>query len=345
MKLIWKVFTTLFLIVGAIVSILGYKYYWYINSPNISANLPNDGYFYVQTGAQFEEVVEELKADQILLKEASFRWVSEQKNYTKNVKPGRYKLSPNMSNNELVNLLRSGEQTPVNIAFHSIKTLPQLAGVISKKIESDSTELAQYLLADSVSKHYGFNEYTFISMFIPNTYEFYWNTNPAQFVQRMAKEFKEFWTPERVQLARSKGLSQSEVSTLASIVQAETVKRDEMPKVAGLYLNRLKKGMRLQADPTVKYAIGDPNLKRIYLKHLKTESPYNTYIHKGLPPGPISVPEHQALLAVLNASSHNNIYMCAKPDYSGYHNFSRTLQQHNVYRQKYIQFLRKEGIR
>jgi UPF0755 protein len=345
MKLIWKVFLALFLVVGAIVSILGFKYYRYVTAPNISESLPNDGYFYVPTDAQYEDVVELLKAEKILLKEASFRWVSDQKNYTKNVKPGRYQLTPNMSNNELVNLLRSGDQKPVNIAFHSIKTLPQLAGVVSKKIEPDSSELAQYLLTDSVAHHFGFNEHTFIAMFIPNTYEFYWNTSPEKFVSRMAKEFKGFWTTQRIQLAKSKGLSQSEVSTLASIVQAETVKRDEMPKVAGLYLNRLKKGMRLQADPTVKYAVGDPTMKRIYLKHLKTESPYNTYIHTGLPPGPISVPEHQALLAVLNADSHGYIYMCAKPDYSGYHNFSKTLQQHNVYRQKYIQFLRKEGIR
>jgi len=345
MKWIWKLLLGLLLLIGGAASIIGYKYYRYVTAPNISQALPNDGYFYIPTGANFETVVELLKGEQLLLAEASFRWVSDQKNYTKNIKPGRYKLSPGMNNNELVNLLRSGAQKPVNIAFHSIKTLPQLAGVVSRNIEADSTEIANYILADSVASYYGFNEHTFISMFIPNTYEFYWNTSAEEFVARMAKEFKQFWTTERVALAKQQGLSQSEVSTLASIVQAETIKQDEMPVVAGLYINRLNKGIRLQADPTVKYAVGDPSLKRIYFKHLKVDSPYNTYIHKGLPPGPIAVPEQQALLAVLHAENHNYIYMCAKPDYSGYHNFSTTLQQHNVYRGKYIQFLRKEGIR
>ena len=345
MKWIWKMLLGIILLIGGVAAIIGFKYYRYVTAPNINHELPNDGFFYIPTGTDFETVVSLLKDEKILLTEASFRWVSDQKNYTQNIKPGRYKLKPGMNNNELVNLLRSGSQIPVNITFHSIKTLPQLAGIVSRKIEADSIEMASYILADSVAQHYGFNEHTFIAMFIPNTYEFYWNTSPQEFVSRMAKEFKGFWSSERIALAKKQGLSQSEVATLASIVQAETIKRDEMPTVAGLYINRLNKGIRLQADPTVKYAVGDPSLKRIYFKHLKVDSPYNTYIHKGLPPGPIAVPEQQALLAVLHAKKHSYIYMCAKPDYSGYHNFSSTLQQHNVYRNKYIQFLRKEGIR
>lgn len=333
------------LVLGLVAGGVGYRYYHFIKSPNVSADLPNDGFFYIPTGATFEDVVIGLKSKGLLLQEESFRWVAEKKNYLNKVKPGRYKLSSGMNNNELVNLLRSGEQEPVNVTFNNIRDLPELAGRVSKYLEPDSAVFSQFLLNDSVITHYGFNRATFLALFIPNTYEFYWNTTPEAFLKRMASEFKVFWTAERKAKAKRLGLSQSDVATLASIVQAETVKHDEMPMVAGLYINRLKKGMKLQADPTVKYAVGDPGLKRIYFKHLEIDSPYNTYKYKGLPPGPIAVPEKQALEAVLNAADHNYLFMCAKPDYSGYHNFAQSLSAHNANRSAYIRFLQKEGIR
>ena len=340
-KAIFGTLATVILVGG----ILGYKYYKFIQAPNIQNIAKTDPYFYIPTGSNFEDVLYLLNSQDLLLKENSFRWVAEKKNYIKNIKPGRYKLEPNMNNNDLVNLLRSGAQTPVQVTFNNVKTIPQLAGKVSKYLEPDSITMLSFLKNDSVINHYGFNESNFIALFIPNTYEFYWNTSPADFISRMAKEFKAFWSEDRIAKAKTIGLTQSEVATLASIVQEETRKRDEMPKVAGLYLNRIRKGIRLQADPTIKFAVGDPNMKRIYFKHLKVESPYNTYIVTGLPPGPIAMPEKQALDAVLNAEKHNYIYMCAKPDYSGYHNFASTLAAHNNNRQVYISFLKKQGIK
>lgn len=332
----------LVLILGAAVA---YRYYRFIKAPNIQILNKKDGYLYIPSNANFEDVVQILKAEGYLLHENSFRWLSEQKKYTKNIKPGRYKLTDNMNNNDLINMLRIGNQEPVRVTFNQVNSFQQLAAAVSKNIEADSTQLISYWLNEATHQNFGFSKSSFIAMFLPNTYEFYWNTNAEEFTQRMASEFKHFWNTERLAKAKSLGMSQSEISTLASIVQSETRKRDEMPVVAGLYLNRLIKGIKLQADPTVKFAVGDPSLKRIYFKHLEIDSPYNTYKVLGLPPGPITFPETYAIDAVLNYQKHNYIYMCAKPDYSGYHNFATTLNEHNRNRNIYIKFLRKEGIR
>ncbi|MDR9397769.1 MAG: endolytic transglycosylase MltG [Salibacter sp.] len=340
-----KIIIALVVLVLVGVGITAYQLYKTIKSPNVHIPDTEDQYFYIRTGASFEEVKQLLLNEGYLINENTFTWVAEKKKYIQNIKPGRYRLKEGMSNNELVNLLRSGRQVPVQVTFNTIRTLHELAGKVSSQLEVDSLSLDSALTDKELMQHYGFDETTFISMFIPNTYEFYWNTNGEEFIDRMAQEFKRFWTDVRIQKAKEIGLSQSEVATLASIVQQETFRADEMPKVAGLYLNRLERGMKLQADPTVKYAVGDPSLKRIYFKHLEVESPYNTYKVKGLPPGPIAVPERTALDAVLNAVDHNYYYMCAKPDYSGYHEFARTLAQHNRNRAKYIQFLRREGVR
>jgi UPF0755 protein len=340
-----KIIIALVVLVLVGVGITAYQLYKTIKSPNVQIPDTEDQYFYIRTGASFEEVKQLLLNEGYLINENTFTWVAEKKKYIQNIKPGRYRLKEGMSNNELVNLLRSGRQVPVQVTFNTIRTLHELAGKVSSQLEVDSLSLDSALTDKELMQHYGFDETTFISMFIPNTYEFYWNTNGEEFIDRMAQEFKRFWTDVRIQKAKEIGLSQSEVATLASIVQQETFRADEMPKVAGLYLNRLERGMKLQADPTVKYAVGDPSLKRIYFKHLEVESPYNTYKVKGLPPGPIAVPERTALDAVLNAGDHNYYYMCAKPDYSGYHEFARTLAQHNRNRAKYIQFLRREGVR
>jgi UPF0755 protein len=324
---------------------IAYRYYRFIKSPNIQVLNKKDGYLYIPSDADFEDVIGILQAEGYLIHENSFRWLSEQKKYIKNIKPGRYILTDNMSNNDLINMLRIGDQEPIRVTFNQVHNFQQLASVVSKHIEADSAQLSNHWLNEKTQQIYGFSKANFIAMFLPNTYEFYWNTSAEEFTQRMASEFKQFWNAERVAKAKTMGMSQSEVSTLASIVQSETRKRDEMPVVAGLYINRLKKGIRLQADPTVKFAVGDPSLKRIYFKHLEIESPYNTYKVLGLPPGPITFPETYAIDAVLNYQKHNYIFMCAKPDYSGYHNFATTLNEHNRYRNLYIKFLKKEGIR
>ena len=234
----------------------------------------------------------------------------------------------------------------VQLTFGSVRTLEDLAKKISQTINADSTELMRTFNDVNLQKKYGFNNQTFISLFIPNTYEVYSDITPEELVDRMAKEYKKFWTAKRKAKAKKLGLSQSEVTTLASIVHEEQkVKIDEQPKIAGLYLNRLKNGWLLQADPTVKYALNNPSLKRLLYKHLEIDSPYNTYKNTGLPPGPICIPEPNAIDAVLNHEKHNYFFMCAKPEYSGYHNFAQTNAQHEVNARIYHNWLKKQSIR
>ncbi len=340
-KLIISVFAILLL---AAVSV-GWHYYQLIFvKGNVTIANGSTTYIYVPTGATFEEVKQTLKSHHYLQDEASFEWVAELKKYTQNVKAGKFKITEGMTNNQLVNLLRLSEnQTPVKLTFTSQTSLTDLASIVGRKLEADSADFVKLVTAPSAE--YPFNDTTWLAYFIPNTYEFYWNTSASRFIERMQLEHEKFWSHSRLEKAKQMNLSPVEVVTLASIVQAETRKKDEMPKVAGLYLNRLKRRMKLQADPTVKFAVGDPTLRRIYYKHLEVESPYNTYLHVGLPPGPISMPSTTAVDAVLNAADHNYIYMCARPDYSGYHNFAASHNQHLVNKNKYTAFLRREGIR
>ena len=328
----------------AIAASIGFMYYNYIFSPNVKIDNAAGTLIFIPTNSSFEDVTDTLEKNKILTDIDGFKWVAERKKYTDNIKPGCYTVKNGMSNNDLINLLRSGIQTPVKVTFNNIRTLPQLAGHISKRIEPDSLQLIKLISDSSVIKSYGFNEATFIAMFLPNTYEFYWTTTAKGFLDRMHKEYKAFWNKNRIDKAKATGLTPVEVSTLASIVDEETVKNDEKPVVAGLYLNRLKKGIRLQADPTVKYAIGDFTVKRILNKDLTIDSPYNTYMYAGLPPGPIRIPSIQGIEAVLNYKKHKYLYMCAKEDFSGYHNFATTLKQHNIYAARYRRALREKRI-
>lgn len=285
--------------------------------------------FYIKSDWQYTDVFQALKSQNIIEDTAAFDWVANYKNYPSLVKAGRYVIFDGMNNNALVNLLRSGEQEPIRLVLRSARSKERLAGNVSRYVEADSTELLALLSDEAFCQRYGFNTTTMFTMFLPNTYEFYWNTTPEEFVERMAREYKRFWNGERKAQARKVGLSQSQVSTLASLVQAEqAAHRDERAKVAGLYLNRLKKGMRLESDPTLIHAIGDYTIKRVLNVHKQVESPYNTYKHKGLPPGPILLPEISSIDAVLNAEDHNYIFMCAKEDFSGYHNFATTYREH-----------------
>lgn len=255
---------------------------------------------------------------------------------------GSYVVSPGDEVKDVARKIRTGAQDPVKVTFNNIRTLPQLAARVSSRMcFSDSDFIAA---CDTVLTVRGYAAPEFPAAFLPDTYEFYWNESPAKVVGKLADVRERWWTPERRATAKALGLSETQVATLASIVEEETAKVDEKPMVARLYLNRLHDGMRLQADPTVKFAVGDFSLRRITGEHLGIDSPYNTYKHAGLPPGPIRIPEAATLQAVLNAPSHNYVYMCAKEDFSGYHNFAVTWDEHKANAQRYHAALDRRGI-
>jgi len=334
-------FVVLILLFGVL---LAHRLYSYVYQPNITLNEKSEQFIYIPTGSGFRDVVGVLSDNGLLIDANSFEWVSERKNYKRNIKAGRYFINREMSNNELVNMLRSANQVPINIRFHNIKTKEELAEKIANQIEADSISILS-ILSDSIFLDTNkFTTENINSIFIPNTYEFYWNTSAEQFINRMLKEHHIFWNKERVKKAKDKGLQQTEISTLASIVESESYMKDERPIIARLYLNRLKKGMKLQSDPTIIFAIGDFSIRRVLTKDLKIDSPYNTYINKGLPPGPICLPSRNSIDAVLNASENNYLFMCAKEDFSGYHNFAKTAKEHNRNAKKYRRALNKRKI-
>ncbi len=300
-------------------------------------------FIYIPTGSSYEEVFQQIDSMNILINEKSFQWVAVRKGYPSNVKPGRYRIDDGMNNNELVNLLRAGNQAPVMVIFNNLRTLDQLAGKVSKYLECDSLELLRHLKNPDVPAKYGFTEETFKAMFIPNTYEMYWTSTPIDFTDRMAKEYEKFWEKRDKKLDRLK-LTREEVSTLASIVDEETLIDSENPRVAGVYMNRIKTGMPLQSCPTLKYALDDWTITRVLYEYQQVDSPYNTYKHKGLPPGPIIIPSVSAIDGVLDYENHNYLYLCAKADFSGTHAFSRNLQQHNQYAAEYQKELNKRKI-
>ncbi len=258
---------------------------------------------------------------------------------------GVYELQPGMSARTVALKLTQGGQTPVRITFNNVRTIDQFAERIAEQLCFSKEELLALLNDADEVRGLGFTRETLPAMFLPDTYEFYWTISPEDFLQRMKREYEVFWQGTRKAKAERLNLAPVEVATLASIAEEETNKADEWGKVAALYINRLRKGMKLQADPTVKFACGDFSLKRVLHKHLEVESPYNTYRVTGLPPGPIRIPSKQGLDAVLNHKSHNYLYMCAKEDFSGYHNFATTLAGHNRNAQRYQQELNRRGIR
>ena len=265
--------------------------------------------------------------------------------YKHHIHTGAYRFGPEDNTWRIFNDLRAGHQTPVELVVPSTRTVGQLIRRVAPQIMADSAEV-QRLLADSAFvDSLGFNRQTLPALFIPNTYEVYWNMNARAFIRRMHREYKVFWNKKRKEQARSLNLDPIEVSILASIVEEETANNAEKPKVAGLYLNRLKIGMPLQADPTIKFSLQDFGLKRILFKHLEVESPYNTYKYVGLPPGPIRIPSVVGLNSVLNRDDHKYLYMCAKEDFSGTHNFARTLSQHMNNARRYQQALNRRKIR
>ncbi|WP_340114166.1 endolytic transglycosylase MltG [Maribellus mangrovi] len=335
-RLIIIVFAIAFIIVGA----RAYQLYHYV----FDANVRMDYVLLIKDSTTYDQLVQQLQEDEVLDNYKAFRWVSKKKNFRHKIKPGRYELQKDMTTNALVNKLRSRAQDPVDVVFNNVRLKEDLAGKVSKYIWADSTSIIKLFSDTDQIEEWGFNSETFRSMFIPNTYEMYWTTEAHEFAERMNEEYYRFWNVERKEKAEAMNLSPAEVTTLASIVEQETAKRDEMPRVAGLYINRLNRGILLQADPTVKYALGDFGIKRVLNKHLEIDSPYNTYKYAGLPPGPISFPSISAIDAVLHHEDNNFIYMCAKEDFSGYHNFAATLTQHNRNAAKYRAALDKNKI-
>ncbi len=301
-------------------------------------------YVYIPSDAEFSDLYDALDKEGILSDTAAFLWLAERKNLKRHIHPGKYKIKNAISLNKLINQLRSGKQIEVNLTFNNIRTKQELAGVICKQIQCDSSALSEALFNDSITNLYGFDTFNIVSMFVPNTYKVYWGMNAKQLMDRMHKEYNKFWNNTRSMQAKAAGLNQQEVSILASIVQEETLKTDEKPKVAGLYMNRINRGIALQADPTLKYALRNFAKKRILNKDKKVNSRYNTYKYPGLPPGPICVPSINSIDAVLNFEKHNYIYMCAREDFSGYHNFASKLSEHNLNARKYQRKLNKRGI-
>ena len=324
-----------FALAFVVAGLRAYQLFHYIFAENIK----NPGSITIARETSFEDVLDSLRVRDILENEKAFKWVAHKKKYSGNIKAGKYVFSKGMNTNEMVNMLRSGRQKPVTVTFNNLRFIDELAGAVAKYIQPDSLQLLAYLNDSAVISENGFHKHSFHAMFIPNTYEFYWTTTPKQFVERMYSEYNRFWNEERLQKAQAIGLTPVEVSTVASIVQEETIKADEKARVAGLYLNRIKKGMLLQADPTIKFALGDFGIKRVLSRHLLIDSPYNTYKNAGLPPGPINFPEISSIEAVLNAEQHNYIYMCASDEFNGYHKFARTLREHNQNAARYQQAL------
>ncbi len=321
--------------------VLGYRTAF---SPNVKKTeqaqfifvYPTDGYTDVMRKIERTNAIEDF---------AALKRMAEIYGYEQKIKVGRYEIVAGETNLQLLQRLAKGRQTPVRITFNNIRTKQVLAEKICEKLMMTPEELLATLNAPETLAQYGLNANTIVSIFLPNTYEVYWNITPADFIAKMKKEYDKFWNKERLAHLDDCQLTQTEVSTLASIVEEETNKRDEQPIVAGLYLNRLRIGMPLQADPTVRFALQDFTIKRIRGGHLQCDSPYNTYLYAGLPPGPIRIPSASAIDAVLNHTHHNYLYMCAKEDFSGYHNFAATYAEHQANAEKYRRTLNRRGIK
>ncbi|MBN1252271.1 MAG: endolytic transglycosylase MltG [Bacteroidales bacterium] len=338
------IFTSILLLSIVMIVVLYFYNIIYANNTNLKKG--QNFNLYISTGSNFGSVIDSLSANKVLIDTAGFIWVANKKSYITKVKAGRFLIKSSMSNNEIVNMLRIGAQEPINLTFNNIRTKEELASAVSKKIELDSIDLINLLNDDDFLKEYHLNKKNVLSMFIPNTYQFYWNTSADYFLKKMNAEYKMFWTKSRLEKAKKLKMNLVEISTLASIVQAEqSVHNSEKAKVAGLYINRLKKGMLLQSDPTVVYAIGDFSIRRVLNRDKEIDSPYNTYKYVGLPPAPINLPEISSIDAVLNYEKHNYIFMCAKDDFSGYHYFSTNTTQHNLYARLYQNALNKRGIK
>ena len=332
-----------------LVAIAAFSYYIYsIMLVSNTAFNSKEAYVYIPTGASYDEVRNDLEP--LLISIDKFDVLAQQKKYMSNVRPGRYRISKGMTNNDIINSLRS-QNIPITVAFNNQHSLRQLAKRISDQIEADSLGLIDSFTDEDFLKTHGFTPQTALSMYLPNSYEFFWNTNPQKFRTKMLKNYRFFWNKKRLEQAKEIGLSQTEIAILAAIVQEESKQKSEQPRVAGVYINRLKNGWPLQADPTLKYAAyqlpayKNKVIKRVLNKHKKIESPYNTYLNKGLPPGLIAMPDLSVIDAVLNYERHDFFFFAANPKRPGYHNFAKSISGHNKNARSYQDYLSRKGIR
>lgn len=330
-------------VVVAVALVVGGIYYKVMLSPNFEVK-GEPKYLLVYENDTFDDVVNRLKETGTVKNLNSFVRTARNNGYQEHIRSGRFRLEDGMSNYLLVHRLINNRQEPLKVTFNNVRTKRQLAQNISSKLMMESDSLLALLNDPVALAEFGVLPETAVALFIPNTYEVYWNISPLDFVKLMKKEYDRFWTDERKEKLDRVGLTQLEVATLASIVEEETNKADERPKVAGLYLNRLRQRMLLQADPTVKFAVGNFSLRRLLSGHLAVNSPYNTYKNIGLPPGPIRIPSQQGIDAVLDYESHDYIFMCAKPNSSGYHDFAVTYKEHLDYAKKYHKSLNDRNI-
>jgi UPF0755 protein len=299
-------------------------------------------YLYIRTGMEYEQVLDTLKQDHVLKSPGIFNWMAGRMDYPRSVRAGKYEIRQGMSLTAILRMLHNGRQVPVKIVITKFRTLEGLAGAIGKKLESDSAAIGGYLHNNDSLRAFGVDSNTVLAMVMPNTYTYFWNTTPSAIFKKMDAAYKAWWTPARMQAAKARGLGPVTATILASIVEEETNAQSDKGKIASVYLNRMARGIRLGADPTIKYAMRDFDLRRIYDKYLQVESPYNTYQHEGLPPGPICTPSEATLEAVLSSPSTNYLYFVAKPDFSGYSNFAATYKEHLEYAKAYRDALDKQ---
>jgi len=330
-----------FLLVIICMALWGYNYYRTFFRSNVNTGDNSFAYVFIHTGSDLNAVEKMLADNHLLIDMHSFDLVAHKKKYDNKIRPGRYKILNGMNNNELVNMLRSGKQEPVKMILQNVRNPEELAGKIAAQIEGDSLSLLDLMRDSAYLANFTTTPASVFTLFIPNTYELFWNTSADQFIRRMYKERQKFWNEDRLSLMKQEGLTINGVVTLASIMEKESAKNAEKPAIAGVYLNRLRKGWPLQADPTLIFAWNDYSIKRVLNKHKEIESPYNTYKYTGLPPGPICLPSVSSIEAVLHYDHNNYMYFCAKDDLSGFHNFSVTLAEHNRNAERYQAALKR----
>ena len=343
MKIISKIFFIVSFAIIVFISLLGFKIFFKSNT----SFEDNFVYLYIESGSSSEDLISSIS--NYIIDIDTFRKAAKTKKYLENIKAGRFKLNKGDNNNNIINSLRS-KNIPVKVTFNNIQTIQELSAYISNKIEADSVSLLNSFTDTDFLKNLNLTGDSVLALFLPNTYEFFWNTSADDFREKMVKEFNIYWNENRIKKASKINLNPIEVSILASIVQKETPKVDERPTIAGVYLNRLSKGMKLQADPTIVYVIKrqkgfDKTIKRVLYKDLRIRSDYNTYLNKGLPPGPIVTPDFSAIEAVLNPATHNFIFFVADVSNPGYHLFSRTLLEHNRKKRQYTRWLKERNIK
>lgn len=335
---IWILLTLV--LIGIVAYFAGYKIFG-----SNTGDMHQGEYLYIPTGSDYNYVLNELSQGGYIADPVSFNLLAKRAKYPDMVKAGKYKIPEGISNYDLIRKLRSGKQEPVKLVINKLRTKQDLLKVMEENLEPDSMEIAELLYNNSKLETYGFDTNSAIAAVIPDTYEFFWNTNAEKSYERFVYYYDRFWTDEREQKAIAKSLTPIQAMTLASIVEEESNKVSERPTIASVYLNRLKYNMKLQADPTVKFAVADFTLRRILNKHTEFDSPYNTYMYLGLPPGPITTPSKSSISAVLNAQETDYLYFCAREDFSGFHNFANSYTEHMKNARKYQKALTERGIK